>query len=158
MTQTRRGKRGKVGGAAATDETAGIVSPSAPSMDFLLDNVFKPRYPLTIAKFYKKEAHMDKDKIEFYDTVERIVARAWADPEYRLRLKAAPAEATAEMGLKLKEGVSLNVVEDSAYKWNLVIPHEPSVGKVEHMEVFASAGSSSCGRCRCISACCGEPG
>jgi hypothetical protein len=98
---------------------------------------------------------MDTEKVTFYETVEKIVARAWVDPEYKARLQSSPLQAVAEMGLVMKDGVSLSVVEDTATHWNLVIPDEPSVGKVAHMEVFASAGSSSCGRCRCIGACCG---
>jgi Nitrile hydratase, alpha chain len=111
--------------------------------------------PIQPEVFSHEEIEMDQSKVDFYDTVERIVARAWVDADFKSRLMSDPSAATTEMGLVLKPGVQLNVVEDSHEVWNLVIPHEPPVCSADHLEVFAAAGSSSCGRCRCISACCG---
>jgi hypothetical protein len=90
---------------------------------------------------------------EFYETVQKIVARAWTEPDYKARLRADPKSAMSEMGLAIPDGVKLNVVEDNKDVWHFVLPEAPTVGTLSDMNVFASSGSSSCGKCSCIGKC-----
>lgn len=50
----------------------------------------------------------------------RIVARAWADPDYRIRLLADGKSAAAELGIKIGEA-QLVVVENTAAEHNLIV-------------------------------------
>ena len=90
---------------------------------------------------------------QFYDTVQKIVARAWVEPDFKNRLLTSPREAVTEMGLTVPADVTINVIEDTETKWNFVIPVATDAGTVESVEVIASAGSSSCGKCACIGKC-----
>ncbi len=51
----------------------------------------------------------------------RVVARAWADPEYRSRLLADATAAVAELGIAGREGGHLCVVENTPRVHNVVV-------------------------------------
>lgn len=55
----------------------------------------------------------------------RVIDRAQRDPGYRKRLVAEPAAAIEEeLGVKVPEGVEINVVEETASALTLVLPME----------------------------------
>lgn len=56
----------------------------------------------------------------------RMIAKAWADPAFKERLKADPKAVLAEMGVETPEGVVVEVLENTAEKTHLVLPAEPS--------------------------------
>lgn len=51
----------------------------------------------------------------------RVVARAWADPEFRARLMADATAAIASLGFTGRQGEHMVAVENSAEKHNLVV-------------------------------------
>jgi nitrile hydratase len=51
----------------------------------------------------------------------RVVARAWADPEFRARLMADATGAIASLGFTGRQGEHMVAVENSAEKHNLVV-------------------------------------
>jgi nitrile hydratase len=51
----------------------------------------------------------------------RIVARAWVDPEYKMRLLADADAAIAELGFGGQQGESMRVVENSSTVHNVVV-------------------------------------
>ena len=58
---------------------------------------------------------------------QRIVHRAWADPEYRARLLADPKAALAEeLGVELPERLQVEVVEERPDSLCIVVPVDTS--------------------------------
>ena len=58
---------------------------------------------------------------------QRIVQRAWADPEYRARLLADPRGALAEeLGVELPERIRVEVVEERPDLLCIVVPVDTS--------------------------------
>ena len=51
----------------------------------------------------------------------RVVARAWADPDFKRRLLAEPVEAVASMGYVAAQGEQMRVVENTDNVRNLVV-------------------------------------
>ncbi len=56
----------------------------------------------------------------------KAIAKAWADPEFRARLKADPKTVLTEMGMEGLEGKNVVVVEDTPEKRHVVVPHGTS--------------------------------
>ncbi|MDQ1256680.1 MAG: hypothetical protein QG656_1279 [Candidatus Hydrogenedentes bacterium] len=63
---------------------------------------------------------------EFLKKWSRIVAKAWADEDYKARLLADPAAVLAEEGVAIPEGVALTVVENTPTHMHLVLPPVPA--------------------------------
>jgi len=63
--------------------------------------------------------HYEKDVGPMHGA--RVVARAWADPEYRSRLLADATAAVAELGVAGREGGHLCVVENTPRVHNVVV-------------------------------------
>jgi hypothetical protein len=76
------------------------------------------------------------------DLEDKIVARAWADEDFRQRLKTDPHTAVAdETGLAVPESIQLEVLEETPAKGYLVIP----VNRAEiSEEELAGASGGSC--------------
>lgn len=51
----------------------------------------------------------------------KAIAKAWADPEFRARLKADPVAVLTEMGMEGLEGRKVVVVEDTPDKRHVVV-------------------------------------
>lgn len=51
----------------------------------------------------------------------RVVARAWTDPEYKVRLLADGTAACAELGFEGPQGEYIVVIEDSPERKNLIV-------------------------------------
>jgi hypothetical protein len=78
------------------------------------------------------------------DLEDKIVARAWADEDFRERLKADPHAAVAdETGITVPESLQLEVFEETPEKGYLVIPVNRTEMSVEQLE-SASGGSCIC--------------
>ncbi len=56
----------------------------------------------------------------------RVVARAWADDEYKGRLLADAAAVAREEGVVLPAGLTLKVIEDAPGTRTLVLPPPPA--------------------------------
>ncbi len=71
----------------------------------------------------------------------QLIAKAWADEEFKARLKADPKAAMAEVGMDLAEGVEIEVVESTLEKIYLVIPPKPEpVGELSDEDLEKVAG------------------
>jgi broad-specificity NMP kinase len=78
------------------------------------------------------------------DLEDKLVARAWADEQFRERLKADPHGAVAqETGITLPEAIEIEVLEETPEKGYLVIPVNRVEISEEQLEA-ASGGSSTC--------------
>ena len=68
----------------------------------------------------------------------RIIAKAQADPEFRSQLVADPKAAIgAFLGTELPEAINLEVHEDSATSFHLVLPPSGELSEEELSTVFA---------------------
>jgi hypothetical protein len=70
---------------------------------------------------------------------EKIIAKAWADEDYKKRLLADPAGVLAAEGLILPKGVNVNVVEATKEQIWLVLPEQQAEDAVEGEERLAAA-------------------
>ncbi|MDP2846740.1 MAG: NHLP leader peptide family RiPP precursor [Humidesulfovibrio sp.] len=68
----------------------------------------------------------------------KIVAKAWADEDYKQRLLDEPAAVLRAEGLTVPEGVEINVVEATAKKVWLVLPMQSGEGAVVGEERLAA--------------------
>ncbi len=70
----------------------------------------------------------------------KIVARAWADENFKARLKAEPRIVLAEAGIRLDDDMNYTVVEELEKQIVLVLPHKPATGNnVENGEMRRAA-------------------
>ncbi len=80
-----------------------------------------------------------------------IVARAWADEEFRDRLISNPQAVLRENGLEIAPDVEVRVVEDSESVRHFILPANPA-GDLCEEELSPTAGADSfsggCGGCR----------
>ncbi len=56
----------------------------------------------------------------------KVVSKAWSDPEYKSRLKADPIATLAEAGVDVKEGIEIEVHEDTDKLMHVVLPASPA--------------------------------
>ena len=67
-----------------------------------------------------------------------IVARAWADDDYRVRLLAGPPAALREAGLEVPDGMTISVVcESSPNHRTLVLPPKPEGVEIVDADTLA---------------------
>ena len=85
---------------------------------------------------------MTDSKQELSKTWARVVAKAWADEEYKRRLLADPAAVAKEEGVPVPEGLTLKVIEDAPGTRTLVLPPRPAElgSAVEAEERHAAEG------------------
>ena len=69
---------------------------------------------------------MKNSEETMYKAWARLVARAWAEDEFRQRLIAEPAAVLAENGVSLPEGARVRVVEFSEGDVIVPLPERPS--------------------------------
>ena len=74
----------------------------------------------------------------------KVVAKAWADEDYKQRLIDNPGSVLAEEGMEVPAGVELKVVEASENQSWLVLPPKPSDGNFEEGTERLAAGSWFC--------------
>lgn len=91
----------------------------------------------------------------------QIVARAWADDEFKARLMESPKTVMRDYGLELAPGVRVTVVEDTAEDRHFILPPNPA-GDLSEEELSPVAGADSfsggCGCRRCGGCGCGRCG
>ena len=58
------------------------------------------------------------------DPQSRVIGQAMSDPAFRKRLLADPAGTLRAAGVEVPEGVTIEVVEDTATKVHLVLPNQ----------------------------------
>jgi hypothetical protein len=89
------------------------------------------------------------------ESSDRVIAKAWADEEFKAALMADPKGALRSQGIEVPDDVVLNVFENSERVFNLVLPKLPDMalaGEVlDQSEGAARCGGGGCGGggCRC---------
>jgi hypothetical protein len=73
----------------------------------------------------------------------RIIAKAWADEAFKARLLADPAAVLKAEGVEVPAGVTLNVVENTAAAYTLVLPARPTDLSDEDLDA-TSGGAILC--------------
>ena len=71
-----------------------------------------------------------------------MVDRCRSDPEFRARLRAAPAAALAEQGIAAAPGVDFRLVENSDRVYHVVLPPNPNT-RLSDSSLSGIAGGSS---------------
>jgi len=80
------------------------------------------------------------------DESDRVIAKAWADEDFKNALKADPKAALRSQGIEVPEGVTLNVFENSEDVINLVLPKLPEMALAGEA-LDQSEGAARCGGC-----------
>jgi hypothetical protein len=90
---------------------------------------------------------------------DRVIAKAWADEDFKAALMANPKAALASQGIEVPEGLTLRVLENSEQVFNLVLPKQPDMALVGESLDESAAGRCGGGGCRCGGGCgCGGGG
>ena len=71
---------------------------------------------------------------------QQLIAKCWADEAFKQRLLADPAETLKAEGMAVPEGVRVQVVENTAQVFALVIPARPTDLSDEMLSVSGGDG------------------
>ena len=74
----------------------------------------------------------------------KIVAKAWADEDYKQRLMDDPATVLTEEGVDVPVGLEIKVLETTDKQAWMVLPPKPEVGKIEEGVERLAAGVCMC--------------
>ena len=77
-------------------------------------------------------------------TMEKTIARAWTDADYKAKLLSDPHAALAEHGIDVPAGTTVKVVENTGDTQHMVLPVAPAeTGEVsmEDLEKVAAGGN-----------------
>jgi hypothetical protein len=77
------------------------------------------------------------------DPQSRVIGQAMSDPVFRTKLLADPAGTLKGAGVKLPEGITMEVVEDTATKVHLVLPAHAD--EMLDSDLDAAVGGVGCG-------------
>lgn len=81
-------------------------------------------------------ADLEKTKV-----LARVIAKAWADAQYKQRLLNDPAAVLTEEGVNVPDNVTIRVVEDSESTRTFVIPPPPTdPSAIQEVEERLAAG------------------
>ncbi len=69
----------------------------------------------------------------------KIIAKAWADEAYKLRLITHPADILKEEGLPVPEGITVKVVENTPTLFHVILPQNPD-GELTDAQLDGAAG------------------
>ena len=81
------------------------------------------------------------DREEFQKAYGKVVAKAWADPDFKAKLLADPKTVLKENGLEFPEDVELRVEENTDKLVHLILPPEPAE-QLSEEELEKVAGGS----------------
>ncbi len=92
----------------------------------------------------------ETDQEKFKGAWPKIVAKAWADADFKARLKASPAEVLKEYGVSTPSSVTLKVVENSKDVVHLTVPPSPEgeLSETDLARAWGGHGCCSAGPCR----------
>ena len=81
---------------------------------------------------------------------QKIVAKAWADEDYKQRLLDDPAAILAAEGMEIAAGVEIKVVEATDKQAWMILPPKPADGKIEDgLERLSAIEWKGCCICFC---------
>ena len=65
----------------------------------------------------------------------KIVARAWADEEFKNRLLTDPKSVFKENGIRVREDIDIKVLENTDKRVHLSLPPKPKEGELSYEEL-----------------------
>ena len=81
----------------------------------------------------------------------QLIAKCWADEDFKAKLLADPAATLKAEGAELPEGMTIKAVENTDTVFHLVIPAQPT--DLTDDDLDAVAGGKLCA-CTCACGCC----
>ncbi len=76
-------------------------------------------------------------------TVEKAIARAWTDADYKAKFLSDPHAALADAGVETPEGTTIKVMENTADTLHVVLPVAPTeTGSVSMEDLEKVAGGA----------------
>ena len=79
----------------------------------------------------------------------KVIAQAWSDHEFKVKLLDNPREALADAGIDVPADVDVIVTEQKPGEMHLVLPPKPAEGEIgDELLQTVAGGFTSC--------CCGE--
>lgn len=90
-------------------------------------------------------ANGDEEVREYGRRYGQIVARAWADDDYRARFLAEPAMVMRESGIDIPPDVKVKAVENSAHVLYLALPPRPSEEMSDEDLAMVAGGADTLG-------------
>ena len=89
------------------------------------------------------------------DPQSRVIGQAMSDPAFRKRLLADPAGTLRSAGVEVPEGVTIEVVEDTATRVHLVLPARANETLDSDLD-FVVGGERCKPTCATVSTPCGQ--
>jgi hypothetical protein len=90
-----------------------------------------------------------------------LIAKCWAGDDFKRRLLGDTAGTLKAEGIEVPEGATINVVENTAHTFTLVIPERPTELSDEDLANIAGGGGNPLPPCTLFSTeprCAGKPG
>ena len=78
---------------------------------------------------------MDRKSLE-----SKIIAKAWADDDFKRRLLADPVAALRAEGVDVPAGINISVVENTADRFTFVLPRKPK-DELSERELATASGA-----------------
>lgn len=78
---------------------------------------------------------MDRKSLE-----SKIIAKAWADDDFKRRLLADPVSALRAEGIDVPAGIAISVVENTADRFTFVLPRKPK-DELSERELATASGA-----------------
>jgi len=78
----------------------------------------------------------------------QLIAKCWADEDFKAKLLADPAATLKAEGVELPEGLTIKAVENTDKVFHLVIPATPTELSEEDLDNVAG-GQCGCATCPC---------
>lgn len=93
---------------------------------------------------------------------DRVIAKAWADEDFKAALLADATSALRSQGIEVPEGVTIKVIENTDNVINLVLPKPPDLSLVAEAldgvgggDLCSCRGCGGCRGCGCGGGGCG---
>ena len=83
------------------------------------------------------------DRQEMRKALAKLIAKAWADAQFKAKLMADPASVLRAEGVAIPEGVKIDVFENTEERIHLVIPKKPDELSDEALDFAAAGGQYS---------------
>ena len=96
---------------------------------------------------------MDQDQLQEYaKQFGQVVAKAWADDEFKARFLADPASVLTEQGIAVPAGLEVRAVENTSNVVYITLPPKPSdeLSDEQLNQVAGGLTAGSAGRISCL--------
>jgi hypothetical protein len=80
---------------------------------------------------------------EFQKAYGKLVAKAWADDDFKANLLADPMKVFSENDIEVPEGIEVKMIENTADTMHFILPPEPS-DELTDEELESAAGGRWC--------------